>query len=171
MKHFPKERRPFFLYILNTHKVSEQDTSEQQKALQQTLAYRTLSKAAADKQKSNGESNGMGREISSFEDLSLLIRIYRAQERYTELDEIFTDQRVGFNAYNGGIKWELVGQYMELLNLQQRWAQLREMCIAILKRCRDISFEDTTLSFGKLGNDWKIWQMLVSASAKHDPIT
>jgi len=168
MKNFPKERKPFFLYILNTHMISVQTANEQEKSLMQTLAYRTFSKAVKDKQKLEGKVSSAGREINSFEDLSLLLRVYRAQERYAEADEIITDPCIGFDAYVGGYKWELVGQYMELLSLQRRWGDLRDVCATVLKEARDREPEKTRFGFGKLGDDWKTWKTLLNANAKDD---
>jgi len=46
MKNFPKNRKPYFLYILTTHLVSESpNTPENEKKLMQMLAYKNMSKA------------------------------------------------------------------------------------------------------------------------------
>lgn len=168
MKNFPRERKPFFLYILNTHMISEDKTKEQEKSLMQTLASRTISKAAKDRQNLTGETSIAGREINNFEDLCLLLRIYRAEGKLAEAAEILTDPRIGFDTYVGGHRWELVGQYMGLLGLQQRWGDLRNVCIAILTQSRDQELENSRFNFGRLGDDWKIWQTLITANAKGD---
>lgn len=135
-----------------------------------TLACRTISKAAKDRQNLEGEPSIGGREINSFEDLCLLLRVYRAEEKLAEAAEILTDPRIGFDNYVGGHRWELVGQYMRLLGLQQRWEDLRDVCIAILTQSRHQNLDNTRFHFGELGDDWKIWQTLITANAKGDPM-
>lgn len=170
MKNFPKERNPFFLYILNTHMISEETTQEREKHLMQTLAYRTISKAAKDRQNLNGETSIADREINHYEDLCLLLRVYLTEGRLAEAAEILTDPRIGFDNYVGGHRWELVQQYMGLLDLQQRWGELHDVCIAILTQSRHQTPEGTQSDYGKLGDDWKTWQTLITANAKGDPL-
>ena len=49
MKNFPKKREPYFLYIVTTYSLAgDSANSESERGLFQTLAYKCISKAAAD---------------------------------------------------------------------------------------------------------------------------
>lgn len=170
MKNFPRERKPFFLYILNTHMISEEIAEGPEKSLMQTLAYRTVSKAAKDRHTLEGETSIAGREINCFEDLCLLLKVYQVEGRFAEAAEILTDPRTGLHSYVEGHRWELVLKYMGLLELQQQWDDLRDFCVLILKHSRHPNVDDTQFNIGKRGDDWKTWQALITANAKGDPM-
>ena len=169
MKNFPKERKPFFLYILNTHLLSEQTIDEQEKSLMQRLAFKYLSKAASYIVESDEEASTDGRQIQSFEDRRLLLRVYQAQGKFLEAIEILEHPRLGLAPFLGGQRWELTRQYMDLLELCERWTQLRETCDLILEQSRDPDCSERPYGFGKLGDDWKTWQMLIRAENKDNP--
>lgn len=170
MKNFPKERKPYFLYILNTHLISERATNEQEKSLMETLAYKYLSKAATTVSESSGGVLSSGRQIQTFEDRYLLLRVYRAQGKYKEAIDMLENHRIGMGSVSGGCRWELAGQYMDLLEKQENWIQLHTVCRHILAESRETSHADPQYDFAELGNDWKTWQMFIQASTKDDSL-
>ena len=168
MKNFPKKREPFFLYILTMHRIAEDlATPESERQLLRSLAYKFLSKAAADAPV-GAEEVRPARAISNLEDLQLLIRIYRAQGKYAEAIAITRDPHVGVGSSVGGNSWELVRQLIELFELNHQWLDLWQLCQRLLVDARDISperqFHSTRYTHGKLGDDWRVWQALIMAS-------
>ena len=168
MKNFPKRREPFFLYILTMHRLAEESTTpESERTLLRSLALKFLSKAASE------GSNGVDgvkptRAIDNLDDLLLLIRVYRAQGKYSEAAAIAKDSRIGLESPQGRNSWELVRQLIELLELNHQWSELWQLCQQLLVDARDNSperrFRLTHYAFGRLGDDWKVWQALITSS-------
>ena len=168
MKNFPKNRDPFFLYILTMHKLAEDSaTPESERMLLRSLAYKFLSKAASEVP--DGVQGIIStRAINALEDLLLLVRVYRAQGRYSEAAAIVRDSRTGMESPPGRNSWELVRQLIELLELSHQWAELWQICQQLLVDARD-EFSERRFHlkhylFGKFGDDWKVWQALITAS-------
>ena len=164
MKNFPKNRDPFFLYLLTMHKLTEDlATPESERALLGSLAYKFLSKAASEVP--NGvEGIKSTRAINTLEDHLLLVRVYRAQGKYSEAAAIVMGSPFG------KMSWELVRHLIELLQLCHQWTELWQLCQRLLVDARDESperrIEMTHYPFGKFGDDWKVWQGLIMASTK-----
>lgn len=168
MKNFPKNRDPFFLYIVTIHKLAEDSaTPESERTLLRSLAYKFLSKAASEVPE-GVEGIKPTRAIKTLEDLLLLVRIYRVQGKYSEAAAIVRDSRTGMESPLGRNSWELVRQLIELLELNHQWSELWQLCQQLLIDARDVSTETrlhlTHYPFGKLGDDWKVWQALITAS-------
>lgn len=169
MKNFPKNRDPFFLYILTIHKLAEDSaTPESERTLLRSLAHKFLSKAASEVPEGL-EGIKPTRAINNLEDLLLLIRVYRAQGRYSEATAIVRDSRTGMESPLGRNSWDLARQLIELLELSHQWIELWQLCQQLLVDARDNSterqFHLTHYPFGKLGDDWKVWQALINASS------
>ena len=165
MKNFPKKREPFFLYILTIHRLAEDSTTpEPERTLLRSLAFKFLSKAASEVQ----DGVKPARAISTLEDLLLLIRVYRAQGRYSEAVVIAKDSRSGLESPIGRNSWELARQLMDLLELSHQWTELWQLCQQLLVDARDNSlngrFNLIHFPFGKLGDDWRVWQAFITAS-------
>ena len=169
MKNFPQERKPFFLYILVSHMLSERVGDEKEKQFMQALAYKYLSKAATDSQESTVPKSGTERQIQHFEDISLLLQIYRAQGRSAEAIKVVTDGRIGMQSQSGSNRWELAKQYLEMLEEREEWSALRLMCHSMLSQAREPDFSDRQFGFGKLGNDWSTWRLYIRANINDDP--
>ena len=176
MKHFHHDRKPFFLYILTTHLISESSKDKQRKELAKALAYKHISKAAADTKVPIMETSDPSKEIQSVDDLKLLLKIYRAQHKYHEAINICEDPRFGLEVQHGTNKWDVFMQYMELLAIAGRWNELYWMCRWALQEFLSGLLPNEAATYAKLnlgifGNNWKIWQMLLRASNNNlDPI-
>ena len=169
MKLFPKNRDPFFLYVLTMHELAEDSaTPESERTLLRSLAYKFLSKAVAEIPEGL-EGIKPTRAINTLEDLLLLVRVYRAQGKYSEAAAIVRDSRTGIESPLGKNSWELVRQLIELLELSHQWLSLWQLCQQLLVDARDNFIERkshlTHYPFGKLGDDWKVWQALITASS------
>ena len=168
MKNFPKKREPFFLYILTIHRLAEDlTTPDPERTLLRSLAFKFLSKAASEVQ-DGPDGLKPTRAISTLEDLLLLIRVYRAQGRFSEAAVIARDSRSGLESPVGRNSWELARQLIDLLELSHQWTELWQLCQQLLVDARDNSldgrFHLTHFHFGKLGDDWRVWQAFITAS-------
>ena len=169
MKNFPKNRDPFFLYILTIHRLAEDsETPEPERTLLRSLAYKFLSKAASEVPEV-AEGSKSTRAMNNLEDLLLLVRVYRAQGKYSEAAAIIRDSRTGMESSHGRNSWELVRQLIELLELSHQWLELWQLCQQLLVDARDKFIERRShlrhYPFGELGDDWKVWQALITASS------
>ena len=168
MKNFPKRRDPFFLYILTMYRLTEDSaTPESERTLLRSLAYKFLSKAASDAPDKVEEIKPT-RAISTLGDLSLLVRVYRAQGKYPEAAAIIRDSRIGLESALGRHSWELVRQLIELLELSRQWLEVWQLCQQLLLDARNQcleTFHSIHYPFGKLGDDWKVWQAFINASS------
>ena len=169
MKNFPKKREPFFLYILTMHRLAEDSaTPESERNLLRSLAFKFISKAASEAADADGIKST--RAISTLEDILLLIRVYRAQGKYAEAAAFAKDSDVGIESPLGRNSWELVRLLIEMLELSHKWMESWQLCQQLLVDARDSSyerrFEMTRYSFGKLGDDWKVWQAFITANSR-----
>ena len=162
-KHFQRNRKPFFLYILTTFLVSEQTKDQQEKKILQALAYKRLSKAVSDVLEPSEEASLAGRQIKSFQDRKFLLQVYEAQGRFEEAVKLLEDSRTGTESLVGVSKWELTLHYMDLLQTTEQWAKLQETCLSILNQSLHLDNTGIQYGFGQLGDDWKSWQMLIHA--------
>ena len=169
MKNFPKKRDPFFLYILTMHKFAEDPaTPESERTLLRSLAYKFMSKAASEVP-DGVEGIKSTRAINTLDDLLLLIRVYRAQGKYSEAAAVVRDSRTGMESPLGRNSWELIRQLIELLELSHQGVELWQLCQQLLVDARNESIERqshlTHFPFGKLGDDWKVWQAFITVSS------
>ena len=170
MKNFPKKRDPFFLYVLTMHTLAEEPTTpESERTLLRSLAYKFMLKAASEVPDGVEEIKST-RAINTLDDLFLLIRVYRAQGKYSEAVAVTRDSRVGLGSQLGRNSWELVRQLIALLELSHQWVEVWQLCQQLLLDARDYYLEGRVRSahydFGKPGDDWKVWQVFIAASSK-----
>ena len=178
MKHFHNDRKPFFLYILTTHLISENSDDKQRKDLAKALAYKYISKAAADSRAPINQMSDTSKEIQSMDDLNLLLKIYRAQHKYNEAIAICEDPRFGLQVHTGSNKWDVFMHSVELLAIVGRWDDVYWYCRwALHESLSGVQDEPATsnsadrLNLGIFGNNWKVWQMLLRASNNDlDPV-
>ena len=109
------------------------------------------------------------RSIQTLEDLLLLLRIYRAQERYKEAFAVVEAVQGGVVLESVRSAWELARQYIGLAELTEQWAKQHSFCYDILKGALDVAInplQHSKFPWGILGDDWIAWQGLLTAN-KH----
>ncbi len=185
MRNFSKKREPFFWTILSSFLAgAAPDVSEDDRRLFWPLAYRLLSKAAADVPagkvrctlrnvtlsftKSAKELLSQGRTLHTLEELFFLLKVYRSQNKYEEALAILDDPRTGIHSRVGKNSWELVRTKIELYETCNLWKDEWQFCWELLEDARPDYLQDvgrTSYSvFGKVGDDWKVWAGLVDAT-------
>jgi len=94
--------------------------------------------------------------------------VYRSQAKAKEALAILDDDRVGINSHIGKQAWELVRHKVDFLGEGGRWEQQWWYCHALLVDARPSATRDDAnsarLTFGKVGDDWKIWSNLIKAT-------
>ena len=113
-----------------------------------------------------------GLTLETLEDLLLLLRVYRSQGKAKEALEILDDDRVGINSRIGNKAWELVRQKIDLLGESGQYQEQWLYCHALLEDARPDHIRDTSIpasfTFGKIGDDWKVWCGLIVAARQID---
>jgi hypothetical protein len=101
------------------------------------------------------------------QDLLLLLRIYRAQGRYTEASNVLQRIReLNFQGFQN--EWEIVRQMIELFELTQSWSYLYALCQSILEDALTAVLDPSNYTgpWGKIADDWKVWDGFITASGK-----
>ena len=187
LKNFPKRQEPFWWTILSSFLAgAPADISEDDRRILWPLAYRLLSKAAADVPagKVSGISHTVGplfakrmkglispgRSLHTLEDLLLLLKVYQAQDKNEEALAVLDDSRTGIHSRIGKNSWELVRTKIELYEICNLWEDEWQFCYELLEDARPDHLQDGSRtsysSFGKIGDDWKVWAGLVDATCK-----
>lgn len=140
----------------------------------QGFAYKLLAKAAAEVPVSKtGETDPLGsqRAIKSEQELLLLLEVYTAQQKYSEALTILEDSKMGFSSNLSENKWNIARHMIGLYELSGNWKAQWNICSAILVNARPDIFDkmnddSTKYDFGELGDDWRVWDGLVTACGK-----
>ena len=111
------------------------------------------------------------RALQTEQDLLLLLEVYVTQRKYAEALAILEDPRTGFFSHLTHNKWEIARYMIGLYELSASWKSEWDLCSAILVNARpdvfdNIENESTQYSFGELGDDWRVWDGLVTACGK-----
>lgn len=108
-----------------------------------------------------------GRDIHKPEDLFLLLRIYRAQGKYDDAMKVIDTAQQKKMAPILANNWEVARQMIELTVLAQQWGKLFSYCSDILVDSFRAPLEPSSaqaIRWGRLGDDWKVWQALLTAN-------
>lgn len=109
-----------------------------------------------------------GRALSTLEDVLLLLKVYRAQQKYTEALLVLDDPRTAINSPLGKNSWELVRQKIELYEICKHWNELWQFCKELLEDAHPHNTLNKSRSpfhqFGTVGDDWKMWAGLLLAT-------
>ena len=111
------------------------------------------------------------RALKTEQDLLLLLEVYIAQHKHSEALAILEDPRTGFVSHLSQNKWEIARYMIGLYELSENWKGEWDLCSAILVNARPDIFNETNddstiYNFGGLGDDWRVWDGLVTACGK-----
>ena len=143
--------------------------------LAQGFAYRLLAKAALEVPQWKGQNEqdppSPPRALKTEQDLLLLLEVYIAQCKYSEALAILEDPRTGFLSHLSQNKWEIARYMIGLYELSENWKGEWNLCSAILVNARPdvldkMDDDSATYNFGGLGDDWRVWDGLVTACGK-----
>lgn len=137
----------------------------------QGFAHKLLAKAAKEVPLHNGgdeDPPSPPRALKNEQDLLLLVEVYAAQLKYWEALAVLEDPRTGYMSHLSKNKWEIARHMIGLYELVGNWKAQWDVCSAILVNARPEIFDRVTddsakYDFGELGDDWRIWDGLVTA--------
>ncbi|KAJ5747701.1 uncharacterized protein N7511_009397 [Penicillium nucicola] len=162
-KNFPRDRKYFFWAIFFCHIVSiDSASSDMDRKLFGTLAYRMISKAAAEVPTNPTELLSPPRAIQNAEELFLLIQIFNKQDKHDEIIKILDSESTGLNSriVNNNQIFRL--SKLNSLGATERW----EEGYACAKDFLTVSEDEEGRKALKERDEWKFWNMLI-ASTRH----
>ncbi|KAI9851121.1 MAG: hypothetical protein M1838_004456 [Thelocarpon superellum] len=169
---FPQKREYYFWAILSAHLLeSSPGIPPSDRKLFGTLAYRMISKAAADVPMDPHASSRPGRSIQTPQELHLLLLIYRRHGYVAEAMQILQSAHIGTHSSVAKGDWSFVRIHLDLLEEAGRWSDLWHACLALLRKAQedpptpdDVTHEPP--SSPAYGDDWRVWKGLVVACTR-----
>ncbi|KAJ5176236.1 uncharacterized protein N7482_002113 [Penicillium canariense] len=159
-KNFPKDRKYYFWAIFLSHLIATDDaSSEIDRKLFGTLAYRMISKAAADVPAGN-QLLSPPRAIQTSEELRLLLQIYENQGRNAEAVKILDSENVGLTSRIVQNDTAFLGFKASNLAAGKMWEEGMSFVRNLYAVPDD---EDKRKALREL-DDWNIWNLLVKAT-------
>lgn len=107
------------------------------------------------------------RVIQNTEELILLLKIFRSQNKNEEALTVINNPRIGLGSPIGGNSWELVRQKLELYEICGRWDEEWQFCQQLLENSHPRNTQELKAPYHQLkayGDDWKVWIGLVTAA-------
>ncbi|KAI9848708.1 MAG: hypothetical protein M1837_006795 [Sclerophora amabilis] len=143
---------------------------EAQKKLFGSLAYKMISKAAAEVPQDPKNLMSPGRSIQTPQELSLLIEIYCRQSYHAEALAILNSPNLGIKSAVAKGDWSFVLVKLDIMETLELWTEQWDYCKELLDAAsvdigRDANQEDV-LQPHEQGDDWRVWMALISASRR-----
>ncbi|KAK5020415.1 hypothetical protein LTR60_000540, partial [Cryomyces antarcticus] len=167
-KYAPKDPQYLATYIAVSQLLAEIDPSPTSRKMCGDLAYKFIT-LLVNKTPKDPKAPKPDMFIRSMEELRLLIRIYRKQDRRKELLAILESPHIGIASDVARHGWEFVQTKLELLEEGEMWAELLESCRTLLQE-GDTRLEQhrvgDLLPLHPEGDDWAVWKRLVLSTTK-----
>ncbi|KAJ5281589.1 hypothetical protein N7478_006961 [Penicillium angulare] len=162
-KNFPRERKYYFWAIFCSHMLATDDrSSEMDRKLFGTLAYRMASKAAADVPSDPAQLLSQPRAIQKSEELLLLVKIFESQKRFDEVVKILDSENLGIKSRICQNDTHFIALKAENLGASHMW----EEAISFVKEYYTVPEDEQKQKQVRDLDDWVIWNLLVEA-VKH----
>ncbi|KAE8394582.1 N-acetyltransferase B complex non catalytic subunit-domain-containing protein [Aspergillus alliaceus] len=156
---FPKTRKYYLWAIFLSHLVAtDQASSETDRKLFGTLAYRMVSKAAESVPSDPKELLSLPRAIQGPEELLLLVKIFESQGRYDEIVKILDSENLGLSSRVIQNDWSFVGVKLSSLEKAEMWTQGLSYARDLLAI---IPTNETERKSLQEHDDWAVWKLLV----------
>ncbi|KAI9809860.1 MAG: hypothetical protein M1825_000293 [Sarcosagium campestre] len=147
---------------------STTDSSESERKLFGTLAYRMISKAASDVPADPNTLLSPGRSVQTPQELQLLIAIYRKQGHLLECLRILDSSNLGISSRVAKGDWSLVRAKLDILEELNLWHEEWKFCKGLIKDAQSTSpiehGEGIQQAVHTQGDDWRVWQGLIKAN-------
>ncbi|KAJ5608161.1 hypothetical protein N7537_004780 [Penicillium hordei] len=159
-KNFPRERKYYFWAIFLCYLVSDDAaSSDMDRKLFGTLAYRFAQKAVADVPSNPTELLSPPRAIQTAEELLLVVRILESQGRWTEIVQILDSENAGLNSRI--VNNDRIFTLVKVISL--RSAELWEEGHSYVKSLLAVSEDEAERRTLHERDDWKYWNLLILA--------
>lgn len=158
---FPKTRKYHFWAILLTYLVAvDPSSSDAERKLFGTLAYRMVSKAADSVPSNPKELLSSPRAIQNAEELFLLIRIFESQDRHTEIVKILDSPNLGLSSRIVQNDWSLIREKLLSLEKAGLWAE----GLSYARELLTLPSDEAERRALQERDDWNVWNLLVTAT-------
>ncbi|OQD85225.1 hypothetical protein PENANT_c010G02609 [Penicillium antarcticum] len=162
-KNFSRDRKYYFWAIFFCHIVSiDSASSDMDRKLFGTLAYRMISKAAADVPTNPTELMSPPRAIQNAEELLLLIKIFEKQDKHDEIIKILDSESTGLSSRIVNNDRVFLSSKLNSLGNTERW----EEGLACAKDLLTVPEDEEGRKALKERDEWKFWNMLI-VSTRH----
>ncbi|KAL4873208.1 hypothetical protein BDV12DRAFT_98695 [Aspergillus spectabilis] len=162
---FPKKRKYYIWAIFLCYLIAvDEASSEVDRKLFGTLAYRMVSKAAESVPSDPKELLSPPRAIQSAEELLLLVKIYESQGRHAEIVKILDSANLGIKSKLVQNDWSFVGIKLSSLEKAEMWTQ----GLLYAKELLAIPSTEEEKKAIQERDDWAVWHLLVTAAQKLD---
>ncbi|KAL2867944.1 MDM20/NAA25 family protein [Aspergillus lucknowensis] len=160
---FPKKRKYYIWAIFLCYLLAvDEASSEIDRKLFGTLAYRMISKAAESVPSDPKELLSPPRAIQTAEELLLLVKIYESQGRHAEIVRILDSENVGIKSRIVQNDWSLIGVKLSSLEKAEMWAE----GLTYAKELLAIPSTEEEKKAIKERDDWAVWHLLLTATQK-----
>ncbi|KAH8693616.1 putative cytoskeleton organization protein [Talaromyces proteolyticus] len=161
---FPKQRKYYFWAIFLSYLLAvDPASSDMERKLFGTLAYRMISKAADSVPSDPKELLSPPRAIQTTEELFLLIKIFQSQDRNDEILKILDSENVGLKSRIVQNDWFFVREKLICLGKAEKWTDGFEYAKEFLSVPED---GDSAQNLLKERDDWEVWNLLLSSVKK-----
>ncbi|KAF7592889.1 hypothetical protein BBP40_012301 [Aspergillus hancockii] len=160
---FPKTRKYHLWAIFLSHLVAaDQASSEMDRKLFGTLAYRMVSKAADSVPSDPKELLSPPRAIQNPEELLLLIKIFESQGQHDEIVKILDSENLGISSRVVQNDWTFVGVKLSSLEKAEMWTQ----GLAYAKSLLAIPSNDDERKNLQERDDWAVWKLVLISTRR-----
>ncbi|EFR01693.1 hypothetical protein MGYG_04696 [Nannizzia gypsea CBS 118893] len=164
---FPKARKYYFWAIFMCYLIERDTTSsDNERKLFGTLAYRMISKAAGSVPTDPKELLSIPRAIQTAEELYLLIKIYDSQSRHKELVEILNSEHLGVTSRIAQNEWLFFTNKLSVIEKSGLWEQALAFTKELLTLDDSVTAESKPDARYEERDDWKVWNLLLLATRK-----
>ncbi|KAL4964734.1 MDM20/NAA25 family protein [Aspergillus stella-maris] len=160
---FPKKRKYFIWAIFLSYLLAvAEGSSDMDRKLFGTLAYRMVSKAAESVPADPKELLSPPRAIQTAEELLLLVKIYESQGKHAEIVKILNSENLGIKSKMVRNDWSFVGVKLSSLEQAEMWTE----GLAYTKELLAIPTTEEEKKAIQERDDWAVWHLLVTATQK-----
>lgn len=104
------------------------------------------------------------RAIQTPEELSLLVKIYEAQNRHDELLDILNSENLGISSRIAQNDWSFVRTKMLILEKLDQWEEALKLARELLALPDGSSDDAKAAASVEERDDWKVWSLLLAAT-------
>ncbi|KAL2809939.1 N-acetyltransferase B complex non catalytic subunit-domain-containing protein [Aspergillus granulosus] len=160
---FPKKRNYYIWAIFLSYLLAvDEGSSEMDRKLFGTLAYRMVSKAAESVPADPKELLSPPRALQSAEELLLLTKIYESQGRHSEIVKILDSENLGLKSKMVQNDWSFIGVKLSSLEKAEMWTE----ALAYTKELLAIPSTEEEKKSIQERDDWAVWHLLLTATQK-----
>ncbi|KGO76085.1 N-acetyltransferase B complex, non-catalytic subunit [Penicillium italicum] len=164
-KNFPRERKYYFWAIFLCYLVSDDAaSSDMDRKLFGTLAYRFAQKAVADVPANPTELLSPPRAIQTAEELLLVVRILESQDRWAEVVQVLNSENAGLSSRIVNNDRTFMLTKVTSLGAAELWEEGHSYAKSLLA----VSEDEAERSTLHERDDWKYWNLLIAAVRRLD---